>query len=380
MRTNGLLKIAVKLLVVDQGKFYALILGITFAVFLIMQMTASFSGLMQKTASDIISIGAKMYVMDTSVNSARDGIPLPNYVLDAVRSIKGVKYAVPIYLGAGVARLASGRYQPVSIIGLDDATLFGRPKMLSGDITALYNDNAFLVVKDADFEKLDNPPLGTVFEVNDHRGVIVGQAAVAVTGLFGTPTLYTTYTRAIQDLPTTRFTITYILVEPKSQRDINYIKKEVARLGYLALTEQEFVSKNTKYYVYKTGIGTNVLLMTFISFLVGLSVAGQTFYAFVLENLEKFGALKAIGAKKEELIQMLLCQAGVVGFLGYGFGVLLSSLLIALAKWHLPNYASIVTFPTIIFSFFVVLIIVGFASYVGIRKVIKISPFDIFRG
>lgn len=377
---NGLLKIATKLLLADKGKFFTLTIGITFAVFLMMQMTSSFSGLMRKTAADIINIGASMFIMDNSVNSARDNVPLPNYVLDAVRSIKGVKYAVPIYSGGGTVKLASGRYQAVSIIGLDDATLLGRPEMLDGDITSLYNDDAFLVVKDSDYEKLDSPKIGTVFEINDHRGVIVGRAKVATGGIFGTPTLYTTYNRAIKDLPTSRFTITYVLVESKNKSDIPYIKQEVAKLGYLALTEDEFVKKNTDYYVYKTGIGTNILIMTLISFIVGLSIAGQTFYTFVLENLEKFGALKAIGAKKNELIQMLLYQAGIVGFLGFGFGIFLSSSVIALAKLHLPSYASIVTLPTIIFSFFVVIAIVGFASYIGIRKVLAIEPFDIFRG
>jgi putative ABC transport system permease protein len=29
----------------------------------------------------------------------------------------------------------------------------------------------------------------------------------------------------------------------------------------------------------------NVLLMTAISFIVGLSISGQTFYTFILENL-----------------------------------------------------------------------------------------------
>jgi putative ABC transport system permease protein len=181
-------------------------------------------------------------------------------------------------------------------------------------------------------------------------------------------------------LPTSRFTINYVLVEPKNISDIPHIKQEVAKLGYLILTEGEFIKKNTDYYVYKTGIGTNILIMTFISFIVGLSIAGQTFYTFVLENLEKFGALKAIGAKKNELIKMLLYQAGIVGFLGFGFGVFLSSTVIALAKLHLPSYASIVTLPTIIFSFFVVITIVGFASYIVIRKVLTIEPFDIFRG
>ena len=44
-------------------------------------------------------------------------------------------------------------------------------------------------------------------------------------------------------------------------------------------------------------MGTNILIMTVISFVVGLSISGQTFYTFILENLEKFGALKAIGTQ-----------------------------------------------------------------------------------
>jgi putative ABC transport system permease protein len=49
------------------------------------------------------------------------------------------------------------------------------------------------MVKDAEFEKLGNPTRGTEFEINDHRGVIIGIAKVTSSGLFGVPTLYTTY-------------------------------------------------------------------------------------------------------------------------------------------------------------------------------------------
>lgn len=48
---NGLLQIAIKLLANDKGKFFTLIIGITFAVFLMMQMTAVFSGVMLRSAA-----------------------------------------------------------------------------------------------------------------------------------------------------------------------------------------------------------------------------------------------------------------------------------------------------------------------------------------
>ena len=61
--------------------------------------------------------------------------------------------------------------------------------------------------------------------------------------------------------------------------------------------------------------------MTVMSFIVGLSISGQTFYTFVLENLEKFGALKAMGAKSRELILMILFQASFTALTGYGLGI-----------------------------------------------------------
>ncbi len=379
-KLDGLLRIALKLLANDRGKFFTLILGITFAVFLMMMMTSVFSGIMRRSVATILNVGAVMWVVDPSINLQSDNIPLPNYMLDAVRSIKGVKYAAPLYSGVGLLKLASGRYQAANIVGLDDATLIGRPIMLEGDIYSIYNNDAYIVVGDSEYPKLDSPSIGTTFEVNDHRGVIVGIAKALVSGLFGVPTLYTTYRRAISDLPITRFTISSILMEPKSKKDIAYIKEKVKELGYLALTQDEFVTKNKNYYLFKTGLGTNIMIMTLISFIVGLSIAGQTFYTFVLENEEKFGALKAIGAKKNELIIMILFQSGVVGFLGYGFGILLSSVLIGLAKLRLPEYASLVTFQNLIVSFLMVIFIIAFSSYLGIRKVTRIDPFNIFRG
>ncbi len=125
---------------------------------------------------------------------------------------------------------------------------------------------------DQEIAKLDNPTLGATFELNDHRGVIVGIAQVTTSGLFGMPTLYTTYRRAIQYIPSQRFTTAYILVEPKTEQDIPHIKARVAALGYLGLTKEEFIARISNYYKYQTGVGTNILIMTITSFLVGLSI------------------------------------------------------------------------------------------------------------
>lgn len=376
----GILRIAFKLLVNDRGKFAALLVGITFAVFLIVQLTSVFSGILTKASATILNVGGRVWVMDPAVNNPLNSIQVPDYLLDQVRSITGVKYAVPLYSGVALVKLNDGAYQPSTIIGLDDSSLVGRPELIEGNIDDIFADNGFIVVKDSEYHKLADPKLGTTFEINDHRAVVIGIAKVNSSTLFGIPTLYTTFTRAIQYIPSPRFTIAYILVEPKSEQDIPHIKEEVAKAGYLALTDKDFQRRVSDYYKYQTGIGTNILIMTLTSFLVGLSICGQTFYTFVLENLTKFGALKAIGAKSYELIAMILFQTLFTGLTGYGLGVGLSSLLIAFAKQRVPSYAADITYFNLGLAFFLVLIISGVSSFIAVRKVIRVEPFDIFRG
>lgn len=377
---KGILRIAFKLLVNDKGKFVALLVGITFAVFLMIMMTSMFAGILARASSTVTNVGAKMWVMDPAVNNVSSSIPMPDYVQDAVRSINGVKYAVPLYSGGALVKLRDGTYQGVTVIGLDDSTLFGRPELIAGKIEDIYAENGFIVVDDAEFTKLGNPKIGTEFELNDNRGVVVGLAKANSSGLFGVPTLYTTYNRAITYIPSSRFTTSFILIEPKMTGDIPYIKQQVRKLGYEALTDDEFMQKIANFYKYQTGLGVNVLIMTVISFIVGLSISGQTFYTFILENLDKFGALKAIGAKGNELVAMILFQATFTAFLGYGLGTGLAALMIMVAKLRLPDYAAQITYINLGIAFVMVVIIAGISSYIGVRKVIRIEPFDIFRG
>ena len=376
----GILRIAYKLLVNDKGKFAALLMGLTFSVFLMIQMTSMFAGMMKKASANVTNTGAKVWVMDRAVTNVSSAIPMPDYVLDYVRSIDGVKYAVPLYSGGALVRLADGTYQPVTVLGLDDTSLFGRPQLIEGNIADIYAENGFVVVKDEEYPKLENPKMGTEFELNDNRGVIVGIAKVPASGLFGIPTLYTTFNRAIQYIPSMRYTISFILVEPQTRAAIPHIQQQVKLLGYDTVTEEGFIDKITSWYMFKTGMGTNLLLMTAISFLVGLSISGQTFYTFVLENIQKFGALKAIGAKGHELVAMIFFQAALTGLAGYGLGIGLCTGLIALAKLRMPDYASIVTYSNLLLALGMVLVISAFSGYIAVRKVLRIDPYDIFRG
>ena len=74
-----------------------------------------------------------------------------------------------------------------------------------------------------------------------------------------------------------------------------------------------------------TGIPISFGTTVVIGFIVGIAIACQTFYAFVLDNLKHLGALKAMGMSNFRLSMMLIIQSLTVGIIGFGLGLLATS-------------------------------------------------------
>jgi putative ABC transport system permease protein len=77
---------------------------------------------------------------------------------------------------------------------------------------------------------------------------------------------------------------------------------------------------------------------------------------------------------------MILFQATFTAFTGYGLGVGSCALLIWLARLRLPSYAAMLRYTNLALGFAMVAVIAAISSYVGVRKVLQIEPFDIFGG
>jgi len=77
---------------------------------------------------------------------------------------------------------------------------------------------------------------------------------------------------------------------------------------------------------------------------------------------------------------MILFQAGFTALTGYGLGVGLCVAAIGLARWRIPDYAALITPWNLALALVMVTVIAGVSSFIGVRKVLRIEPFDIFRG
>ncbi|MSR29136.1 MAG: FtsX-like permease family protein [Phycisphaerales bacterium] len=382
---------ALKMLFGDSARFYGMLLGLAFSTLLISQQASIFVGLMTRTFGFITDTQQPdLWIADPVQRFLDDNKPLRSTAVQRIRSIEGIDWAVPLYKGLLSVALPDGKRQMSQVIGIDDASLIGGPAtMLEGSLTDLRKPDAIIVdVRATKREfRLTNPPeggpprdlrVGDSMELNDRRAEVVGICRATQT-FQSQPVIYTTYNRAIGFAPRERRMVTMVLAGLTAGADEHQVVADIdERTGLAAYTGPEFEEKTVGYWMSETGIPINFGTAILLGFFVGIAVAGQMFYNFVLDNLKYFGAMKAMGASRRTLLGMVVLQASTVAFLGFGIGIGLTSAFgISLPEgrlafrmvWQIPLMAACA-----------VTVICALSAALGLWRVIRLDPADVFQG
>lgn len=378
-----MLWLALRILTGDLAKYLGMIFGISFASLLICQQASIFCGLMSFTASQINDIrGASLWVMDENVRFIDDVKPMSENELLRVRGVPGVHWAVRLYKGLARARLDDGKFQQVILLGLDDQAPVGAPlTILRGSLDDLSMPDAVIMDERGARQLWPDDPykLGRVFEMNDRRAVLVGVCTASRT--FQTfPIVYTRYSRALAFSPPERKMLSFILAEPKPGRTPGEVAIEIReRTGLAALTRDEFRWKTINYYLQETGIPVNFGITVLLGLIVGTAITGQTFYLFTVENLKQFGALKAMGASDWQIVGMILVQAALVSFIGYGLGVGGAALFGEMTR-NASKLAFFMPWQVLVGTGLAVFLMAIASSLLCIVRVLVLEPAVVFRG
>src|SRR5262249_34533780 len=147
--------------------------------------------------------------------------------------------------------------------------------------------------------------LGRSFEMNDHRANIVGICKTSPT--FQTfPVVYARYSQALKYAPQERRVLSFILVKAEpGVRTADVCVRIREHTGLVAKSNDDFMWMTINYYLRRTGIPINFGTTVLLGFIIGASIAGQTFYLFTLGNLNQYGALKAMGASNARIVAMV---------------------------------------------------------------------------
>ncbi len=382
--------LAIKMLFGDTAKYLMLVAGLFFATFLIVQQASVFCGLMMWTTSTLKNVGAPIFVVEERVEQVNEVNPLRDTDVSRVRSVSAVRWAMPLYTGIQRVRLESGSFKTVQLIGIDAASLAGGPvRMIEGNLEDLRLPNTVVIDELAVTRLSENSDkqltVGDRFEINDIEARVVG-ICQAMRSFTGGPYLWTTYERALQYTPASRKMLSAVIAAPiegvTPAEAAAEIERQTGLRAYVNVgfgdNPKDFNTTTVWWYVKNTGIPISFGTTVVIGFIVGVAIACQTFYAFVLDNLKYLGALKVMGMSNLRLSLMLIIQSATVGLIGFGVGLLATSAFayVALEKQQ-PPFVMPWQIPVVAFA--VIQLISMIAALLGVVRLSLYEPAAVFR-
>jgi putative ABC transport system permease protein len=371
--------IALRMLFGDRTKYITLVLGLAFAALLMNQQGAIFLGLLRQATGPLQNVTQNdLWVADPDTPWIAEFRALPDQKLARVRSVPGVAWAEPFFNGIAVCELDSGTFKRVQIVGISRSTLAGGPpEMIEGRIEDLWIPDA-IVVERKSLERLGGAKVGDVLKINDRRAVIVGVCKARL-GFEGNAVIYTTFDNATRFTPVGRERISYILVKVKDGFDKLAVRDAISALGDVqAFTTQEFTDRSKRFIVVATGIGINFAVTILLGLVVGLLLSASIFYQFTVENLRHFAVLKTMGTRTPTLLGMILLQALLVGVIGFGIGVGAAGLFAILSTKAESELQVQFPWQLLVGSFVATLATIMLASLISVRRVITVSPGQVF--
>lgn len=375
--------IAIRMLTGDGQKFYGLVFGIAFSTLLITQQLTIFVNLLERGSSGVYNVPtADVWVMDPVSRTTDVSYALPSTALDKVRGVPGVDWAVPHLRAGASVRSSDGDLEGVSIIGVDDATLIGLPKAMTVGTPDVLSQTDSVIIDDVGATRMfpaGENPIGQRLELNDQRAVIRG-VADAIPSFTSQVTLYTKYSQALRYVPGTRNRLSFVLVGAADGITADQLAQRITeQTGLRARPREVFARDGINFIVENTGIPLNFGITVALGFIVGVAIVGLTFSLFIRDNLKQFGALKAIGVTNGKIRRMVAAQAGLVGLIGYGLGVLGTVAFI----WSFsaePTFKGFyIPWQIPLISLAAVTIILAFTGWIALRRVLKTEPAAVFR-
>ncbi|MFZ4593110.1 MAG: ABC transporter permease [Verrucomicrobiaceae bacterium] len=379
-----MISIALQMLRADRAKYFAMILAVSLAVFLMQNQASILVSIFGMTGAQIRDVSnADLWVMEQDTECFDQAKPVPVNALLQVRSTPGVQWALPLIKFDTYARADSGKLSVATILGVDDSSLVGLPpRMIKGDPEAIRERGT--VMLDPGGASLLYPDIPASEVIG--RSLRIGSETLRVAALSnasapftGFPLLHMTRTTALTLKQAEDRDTTFILGSLQPGVPLDTVRQHIRdRFQLQAHSAESFMAASRDYYA-KQGIPQLFGLTIIIGLIVGTAITGQTFMMFVKENARHLAVLKVVGVTSKQFAGMLCAQATLVLLLGSAFGTALASLSSDLAREepflrgvYLPVFVVVLTCGALSAVTYI-------AVFFSFRTVQQLEPASVFR-
>src|SRR5271166_4634753 len=221
--------LALKMLLDDKGRFFVTVLGVGFAVALVLIQVGLFFRLLENASITIEKLDAELWVMARNTANVDFGNPFPETYVQRVRSIPGVARADNLIVWYAIVSLPTGAKESVVYYGLEDFPAWHFPwDVESGDPADLRRGRYAML--DASAERRFGPfRVGDYREFQGRRLKIIGRTRGALS-FTTSPVAFLDY-RLAQSLSPDELggRTTFIVVRLEPTADAAAVRREICR-------------------------------------------------------------------------------------------------------------------------------------------------------
>jgi len=370
------MRLAWQNLIFDQVRLAVTVLGIAFAVCLMVFQGSLLVGFLYASARLIEATQSDLWITARGVVCFDFPATVAQRYVDISKGIPGVSDTSRILTGMAEFRKPDGNHQTIALVGADLEAGAGFPVPYIGNAQGVLDPEGVLVDRSAT-QLLGAGAHGEI-EINRKRAHLTG-VVDGFTSFLGSPYVFTSYHDAAHYLDLSPEETMYILLRLRDGFSAEWVKQQLqTRLPDVdVLTREEFARRSQIYWVSQTGAGGGILAAAILGFLVGLVIVSQSIYATTMENLEEFATLKALGASRWYIIRVVLVQALICGVIGCAIGLAAELPLVTEAQRAIPWVQT----PWWLTAGMIgpSLIMCCLAAVVSIRAALNVEPARVFR-
>lgn len=371
------MKLALQNILHDRGRFSVTILGVSFAVFLMVFQGSLLVGFLRAASRLIDASDSDIWITSRGVQAFEFGTSLESRVREMAAGVPGVAETSRVCMAFAVYRTPIGKQQVVALVGADPNVGKRFPVPDRHETAGQMSPDAVLYDV-SDRKQIEVEAVPTDVEINRHRASI--EREITGYGAFlGVPFLFTSYRNAIRYMDFGPEQSMYILLRVDKNYSVSQVQQDLRqKLPEVdVMTRSEFAHKSRMYWTIKTGAGGAILTAAVLGFLIGLVVVSQTIYANTMENIEEYATLKALGASRSFVARIVLTQALICGVIGSILGLLAVLPSINYAQSLIPWIYAPWWLPVAMVA--PGLAMCSLASIVSVRSALTVEPGRVFR-
>jgi putative ABC transport system permease protein len=357
----------------DRLRFVASLVGIVLSVVLVMVQMGLYFGFGRLVTTMIDHTTTDLWIVSSGAKCFEDLSLLNSGMRDDLLAIEGVAEVVPVVVGFSAWRTPTGAMTPVLVVGSDLTTGGLSPwNVVDGSVQSLAAPGTVAIDRSY-YDRLGVSPIGATRQIRG-QPVKVGAVTDGIRSFTTTPYVFANLTDARSYIGLPNVFTSYFLVRLKAKEQIERVRGAI--LGNIsnvqALTSDQFREQSRSFWLSGTGAGAALFAGALLSVIVGTAIVAQTLYSSTKEHLYEFATLRAIGASNSYIYRVIISQALLNAFIGFGMAGLIGLVVVRLTA---KSALQIVISPVLLIELFVLTVIMCVISAVAaIVRVTRVDP------